>query len=197
MECCLFGLFLWYDKPGDKLFCLLEIDILHGKVKNSRFSGSRNIIQSAHRKWPKAVPYLITKKTYEFDLDYLSLIQESFDEIHEKTCVRFYPKTENDTSYMNIILTGKTEDSTCSASVGKRTGQSTNVYINGCNDKGSILHEILHALGKTFWQVQPDYYILNISVIWYYRKNRTKNSILYSLLFSKVPQLISAQCIAL
>ena len=62
--------------------------------------------------------------------------------------MRFYPKTDKDDSNINIIITGNRQNLACSAYVGKIPGGETEVTLNGCLTKGSVLHEILHALGK-------------------------------------------------
>ena len=59
-------------------FSQSDIDIIHGKNKNSRSSAYKNMVKSLHSKWPKGiVPYQITKQTYEHDMEFLALIGQS------------------------------------------------------------------------------------------------------------------------
>ena len=130
-------------------FTQSDIDIMHGRHKNLHTSAYKNMVKSLKNKWPKGiVPYQVTSQTYEHDMKFLALIQEAFDEIHKKTCVRFYPKTDKDDSNMNIEITGNTDDKSCHAAIGKMPGRDTTVTLNGCFQIEVVLHEILHALGK-------------------------------------------------
>jgi Astacin (Peptidase family M12A) len=76
----------------------------------------------------------------------LNLINSAINEIQQKTCVRFTPRTiEKD--YIEIV-----SKSGCSSLVG-RSGGKQEVSLGGssgavhCMVKGIIIHELLHALG--------------------------------------------------
>lgn len=66
------------------------------------------------------------------------------------TCVRFVPRT-NQADYV-IIMDGKG----CSSSVGRRGGPQNIHLARGCKRIGTVLHEMMHALGIIHEQSRPD-----------------------------------------
>jgi hypothetical protein len=75
------------------------------------------------------------------------LIRRAFYEIEIKTCIRFVPRSKTqhpDYLYIQDSFTG------CWSSVGRIGGrQELNIQTPGCNNQGTIVHELLHAIG--FW----------------------------------------------
>ena len=104
----------------------------------------RNAIRDGWRKWPGGViPYIISGR---FNSHERGVIAKAMKEYHEKTCIRFVPRT-NERGYINIM-----QGSGCSSSVG-RTGSSQQVSLGrGCVYTGIVMHELMHATG--FWHEQ-------------------------------------------
>ena len=90
---------------------LFEGDI--DNVDIGHLASSRNAIRDSWRKWPNGViPYVISSA---FNSRERSVIAKAMKEYHEKTCIRFVPRT-SERGYINIM-----KGSGCSSSVG-RTG---------------------------------------------------------------------------
>jgi hypothetical protein len=71
--------------------------------------------------------------------------------IESKTCVRFVPRT-NQNDYIRIISGGG-----CYSSLGRRGGrQDVSLQRNGCVSKGTVMHELIHALGYHHMQTNAD-----------------------------------------
>ncbi|EDO28263.1 predicted protein, partial [Nematostella vectensis] len=90
-------------------------------------------------------------------------ILEAVKEIHKTSCVRFRDKKPNDKYWIRFV-----RKQGCWSPVGRQVdgvgGQELSIG-DGCNEKGIILHELMHALG--FWHEQArtdrDEYI---NVLW-------------------------------
>ena len=79
---------------------------------------SRNAIRDSWRKWPDGViPYVISGR---FNTHERSVIAKAMKNYHDKTCIRFIPRT-SERGYINIM-----KGSGCSSSVG-RTGRMQQV----------------------------------------------------------------------
>jgi len=104
----------------------------------------RNAIRDSWRKWPDAtIPYLISSQFLSYER---SVIAKAMKNYHDKTCIRFKPRT-TEKAYIHIM-----KGSGCSSSVG-RTGSSQSVSLgNGCVYTGIVMHELMHAAG--FWHEQ-------------------------------------------
>ncbi|TMW47790.1 hypothetical protein DOY81_007128 [Sarcophaga bullata] len=116
---------------------------------------TRNGLKAASKRWPKGVVrYKIDKI---FDEDHVDYIEEAMEEIEAASCIRFEPAFSTTKAY--IQFTGK--PSGCHAYVGySGRKQYVNLKISpldvGCFKKGTIIHEILHALGFHHQQSAPD-----------------------------------------
>ena len=123
-----------------------EIDFIHGK--NNKTFAYRNVLKIKGQQWPSGiVPYKVEKMDQNYDMDYLANLQAAIDEIHENTCVRLYPKKDNQIEYLLIQFTGL-RTMVCQSYIGKQFNGPTKLTLNSCNNKNVILHEMLHALGK-------------------------------------------------
>ncbi|KAL1480719.1 hypothetical protein MTO96_050794, partial [Rhipicephalus appendiculatus] len=70
-----------------------------------------------------------------------AMIQEAIEEIESKTCVRFVPRT-TEIDYVTIF-----RGSGCYSAIG-RMGRAQPVSFGyGCLYKGTMVHELLHAVG--------------------------------------------------
>lgn len=87
------------------------------------------------------------------DEDDVESIMGAIDEFHEKTCLVFHPY-DNKTDKNYVIFRGN--QAGCWSSVGKQNkGQVINLQNPGCLSHGTIVHEILHAVG--FYHQQSTY----------------------------------------
>lgn len=121
---------------------LSDLEDLHTASNSNPMT--RNAIKDTWRKWPNAVvPYVVSKEYSKYER---SVMAKAVQEYHERTCIRFVPRT-NERDYIHIV-----KGRGCSSSVG-RTGNSQSVSLgNGCVYKGIVQHELMHALG--FWHEQ-------------------------------------------
>ncbi|XP_072934624.1 hatching enzyme 1.2-like [Epargyreus clarus] len=103
---------------------------------------TRNGIRDQTSRWPNGIiPYLIDGR---FSQEQRELIMRAIADYHRLTCLRFVPYN-GQTDYIVI----KSSNTGCWSSVGKIGGrQEVNLQSPGCvSKKGTILHEILHAVG--------------------------------------------------
>nr|CAH0105035.1 unnamed protein product [Daphnia galeata] len=75
-----------------------------------------------------------------------SVIAKAILEFHNKTCIRFVPRT-NQNDYVKIMSTIG-----CSSNVGRAGGEQQISLGKGCIYVGIIMHELMHAVG--FWHEQ-------------------------------------------
>ncbi|CAH3109770.1 unnamed protein product [Pocillopora meandrina] len=99
----------------------------------------------------KVVPY---KFDSSLPADYQIAVHEAMDEFRKHTCLKFVERTKEP----NWLLFVKKDG--CWSSVGKkywRVNYGQDVSLgNGCNHKGTIMHEIMHAVGFWHEQSRPD-----------------------------------------
>lgn len=104
---------------------------------------------------------------YEFDpglpVEYQSTVLEAIEEYHKYTCLKFVMRTKEPNWLLFVHKKG------CWSSVGKKYwrddyGQEVSLG-NSCNHKGTIMHEIMHAIGFWHEQSRPDRN-LYVEVLW-------------------------------
>ncbi|KAK4304002.1 hypothetical protein Pmani_024022 [Petrolisthes manimaculis] len=72
-----------------------------------------------------------------------TIILQGMADFHSKTCIRFVPRT-TEANYIEII----TNDSGCWSYVGTIGGmQQLSLDTNGCIYVGTVIHELMHAIG--------------------------------------------------
>lgn len=103
-------------------------------------------------RWPNGVvPYVIGN---EFTGSNRAMILESMDVVTQRTggCITFVPRT-NQRNFVGYQNAGG-----CSSWIGliNRGRQEINLNIPGCMFRGTIVHEIMHALGFLHEQNRPD-----------------------------------------
>ncbi|KAK3913390.1 Seminal metalloprotease 1 [Frankliniella fusca] len=107
--------------------------------------------------WPnKTLVYKID--TDSLDESQRSTIERAIAEFHKKTCIRMREKNHHDLDY--VFITGKGAHG-CSSHVGRQGGKQAlflkpNQPGKGCFKKGTIIHELLHALGFYHQQSAPE-----------------------------------------
>ncbi|XP_077546424.1 astacin-like metalloprotease toxin 5 [Haemaphysalis longicornis] len=113
---------------------LFEGDI----VLPGKSSGDRAAVTGKEELWTDGVvPYVIESRLTR----YKKLIRDSMNEIENKTCVRFVER-KREKDYVSLI-----RGSSCSSSVGRDGGPQTLSLGSGCFYKGTVLHELMHAIG--------------------------------------------------
>jgi len=113
-------------------------------LRQMRKGESRNAIRDSWRKWPGAtIPYIISSV---FSQHERSVIAKAMKEYHDKTCIRFRPRT-SEKAFIHIM-----KGNGCSSSVGRTGSQQTVSLGNGCVYTGIVMHELMHASG--FWHEQ-------------------------------------------
>ncbi|KAK7604958.1 hypothetical protein V9T40_006144 [Parthenolecanium corni] len=131
-----------------------EGDILHP------YPSGRNGLRAKSSRWPnKTIPYEISPYMRGADRQ---MIQEAIDEFHKHTCIKFKERRESDFDYV-YFTNGNTG---CWSSVGRIGGrQEINLQTPGCtSQRGTVIHEMLHAVGFMHEQNRPDrdkYVIIN------------------------------------
>ena len=90
----------------------------------------RNAIRDPAKKWPDAkIPYVISSK---FGSKERSVIARAMKTYHQKTCIRFLPRTSQ-AAYIHLV-----KGSGCSSSIG-RTGRMQTVSLGtGCVYSGEF-----------------------------------------------------------
>uniref|UniRef100_A0A182Y6I3 Metalloendopeptidase n=1 Tax=Anopheles stephensi TaxID=30069 RepID=A0A182Y6I3_ANOST len=103
-------------------------------------------------RWPNAViPYVITNT---FTADQRTTIQSGMAQIAAATCVRFVPRTSE-----AIYLTVGNGESGCWSYVGRSTRNTenqVNLQSPECVDIGTVVHELMHAIGFYHEFTRPD-----------------------------------------
>lgn len=162
-----------------------EGDIIRNPIKSG---GIARLSVQGHVQWPLGLVYysIDTSATSNFSSTDLREIKYAMDSISMFTsnCIRFIPrKTEK--NYVWII-----SHSGCYSYVGMIGGaQNLSLQRNGCVNKGTIMHELLHALGFEHEQNRPDrdqYIYVNINnVRKSFQYNFNKESEEKSLMFDQ------------
>lgn len=132
-------------KPG----VLIQDDIMMSENEDPwdrRFSSE----DANFKRWPEGiVPYAVNKSEYTL-LD-LYIIQEGLEEIERDTCVRFVPRSD-ETDYVYI-----TPMEGCWSYLGRRgSGQVLSLSVPHCMNRGTVIHEFMHALGFWHEHSRPD-----------------------------------------
>lgn len=105
---------------------------------------ARNGLLSEDMRWPNGtVPFYI-KESYFTDED-VKVILEAFREFHRKTCIKLRPYKDGDSHWIYIMG----NNSGCWSHIGMQGegGQEVNCMPPKCMRKGTVMHELLHALG--------------------------------------------------
>jgi len=113
---------------------------------------SRNAIRERKLLWTsRVIPYRIPSWMSHITLN----VQKAIQEFHRKTCLRFV--SYNSAYHRNYIEFGN--DDGCSSRVGKRYAEYGRQIISigdGCNHVGTIIHEMMHAIGFFHEQSRSD-----------------------------------------
>ncbi|KJH45811.1 astacin [Dictyocaulus viviparus] len=110
----------------------------------------RSAIRQAYRKWPnREIPYALSSKYGSYAR---SVIAKAMQEYHNKTCVRFVPR--DPIRHVDYIFIHP--DDGCYSLVGKVGGRQSVSLDSGCIQVGTIVHELMHAVGFFHEQSRRD-----------------------------------------
>ncbi|GBN80647.1 Zinc metalloproteinase nas-4 [Araneus ventricosus] len=147
--------FFWIIFSGITFSGLLafENDLLPGKIIDGDIMIGENedpwersggpLVDMREKRWPgSVVPYDFNETIYSvWDLH---IIREAMTEIERGTCIKFV-RRKNEKDYIYITPFGG-----CWSYIGRKGLQQTlSLTVPLCINKGTIIHEFLHALG--FW----------------------------------------------
>ena len=105
---------------------LLEGDIIANLNPDGLF---RNAIRAQSKKWPGAtIPYVISSS---FGAQDRSVIAKAMKSYHDKTCIRFIPRT-SESDYIHLV-----KGSGCSSSIGREGGRQAVTLGSGCVFSGN------------------------------------------------------------
>jgi len=127
----------------------LEAEIEKMKAHAAGYSIGDDASTRASGKWPgNVVPYTISSSITSQGR---SAIAAAIADYHKHTCLKFVKRT-NQRNYLNIIRGGG-----CYSYIGRidRNGQDVSIG-RGCEYKGIVIHEFMHALGFYHEQSRRD-----------------------------------------
>ena len=85
---------------------------------------TKNAIRELWKKWPSAtIPYVISSKFGSYER---SVIAKAMKTYHEKTCIRFLPRTSQ-AAYIHLV-----KGTGCSSTIGRAGGRQTVSLGPGC-----------------------------------------------------------------
>merc|ERR1712172_267047 len=116
------------------------------------------VLRAVSKRWPNGeVPYILEDA---FDEKFRAIIAAAMADVHERTCIRWREKTEDDKDWVYIYTTGAQGCVATLGYVGPGHGQHNLALRSGqdggCNDKGVVIHEMMHNLGVGHEQNRPD-----------------------------------------
>lgn len=104
-------------------------------------------------RWSKVIQYEIGPDLY----DYKSVIKSVLDWISSRSCLTFIKGERGDRIKFSSFGDDRNNGNGCWSYVGRQGGeQVVNLAIPGCVGKGTVFHEVFHALGKVHEQTRPD-----------------------------------------
>ncbi|XP_048582923.1 zonadhesin isoform X2 [Nematostella vectensis] len=110
----------------------------------------RNAQRARQGLWKtKVIPYEISPEL----ADYIPNIMAAINEFHQHTCIRWKPH-KAETNWVKMM-----KDEGCWSRVGVKywtSGAQVLSLGDGCNHKGTIMHEMMHASGFWHEQSRPD-----------------------------------------
>jgi hypothetical protein len=130
-----------------------KINILEsgdGDVKKGS-NKDRNAVGNEMRWINGVVPYAYDASVTSKDVK--AAIDAAIADYHKFTCIKFRPKTASDPDWVVF-----TDGAGCSSNVGRiqQGGQKVTLSSAGCQYKGTVIHELMHAIGFDHEQCRPD-----------------------------------------
>ncbi|KAI1728992.1 astacin (Peptidase family m12A) domain-containing protein [Ditylenchus destructor] len=120
-------------KPDIRSVSKTNKGFIHKRVK-------RNGVSRPSKLWPNGrIPYAISS---HYTAHERALLARAVKQYHDKTCVRFVPRTSSEGDYLFV---GKVDG--CFSEVGRTSGVQVLSLDNGCMEYSTIIHEIMHVVG--------------------------------------------------
>ncbi|CAG0895810.1 unnamed protein product [Darwinula stevensoni] len=125
---------------------MLDGDIAGGYIRTTINGKTAILPDDIYGLWPDAIIYYELHSSAQ---SIRNLLNTAIVEYHQHTCIRFVERNGDPsiTNYVNI----RGDQSGCWSYVGmyKFGSQDLSIQIPGCDYKGLLLHELMHAAG--FW----------------------------------------------
>ncbi|VIO92079.1 Nematode astacin protease 4, putative [Brugia malayi] len=141
-------------KPDPTMGNMTEGDIVLPSFKgfidyrNSRLE--RSAVRQFYRRWPNGeIPYAISSRYGPYSR---SVIAKAMRKFHDISCVRFVPRVHNQHSDYLYIM----PHDGCYSLVGRAGGRQLLSLEADCIQSGTIIHELMHAVGFFHEQSRPD-----------------------------------------
>ncbi|XP_015916703.2 astacin-like metalloprotease toxin 5 [Parasteatoda tepidariorum] len=131
---------------------LEDPDLFDGDMIGVTYDDERNAIVGEHLRWPNAVvPYVIDDVLLKYEF-LVKDIERAMEEFHKNTCIRFVKRTD-EKDYVRLVWG---DGKSCSSQVGRVNGEQMLNLGRGCWYKGTVIHELGHALGFYHEQNRSD-----------------------------------------
>ncbi|CAJ0580994.1 unnamed protein product, partial [Mesorhabditis spiculigera] len=109
-------------------------------IRNRGQRHKRNGVSRPTKLWPNSrIPYAISP---HYSTHERALLARAVKAYHEKTCIRFVPRSGTEPDYLFI---GKVDG--CFSEVGRTSGVQVLSLDNGCMEYATIIHEMMHVVG--------------------------------------------------
>lgn len=110
---------------------------------------SKNAIVHTYQMWPNGeVPYVVSSY---FNRKQRGTIQRAIEAFSSSSCIKWRPKIAQDQDYVHFL-----SDEGCYSRVGRAGGGQVLSLGRGCFHVGTVIHEMLHAVGFWHEQSRPD-----------------------------------------
>lgn len=127
---------------------ILVTEPLRSVLKAGKSRTRRDIVSDTVKRWPDGVvPY---KLDSSLSKDALKAVRKAIREFHKRTCVKFVPYS-NEQDYLEFQGSYG-----CFSAIGRQRGKQRISVGEGCEYKGTVMHEIMHALGFFHEQSRTD-----------------------------------------
>ena len=159
---------------GDMLMSKSSLENYMQMMVASPFQPQSAVAREVVFKWPDGiVPYELSADTAS-NPRAVSAINAAIQDYSDFTCIKLVPRT-TERDYIIII-----KGNGCFSFIG-RVGGSQDLSIGtGCEFKGIVLHEILHALGRVHEQSRPDRDNFVVILADNVREDRLNNFVIFS-----------------
>ncbi|XP_020603064.1 zinc metalloproteinase nas-4-like isoform X2 [Orbicella faveolata] len=127
---------------------ILVTEPLRNVLKAGNSRAKRDIVSDMVKRWPDGVvPY---KLDSSLNKEAFKAIRKAIREFHKRTCVKFVPHTDE---HDFVEFQGNYG---CFSAIGRQGGKQRISVGEGCEYKGTVMHEMMHALGFFHEQSRTD-----------------------------------------
>ncbi|XP_078369548.1 zinc metalloproteinase nas-4-like [Oculina patagonica] len=127
---------------------ILVTEPLRNVLKAGKSRKRRDIVSDMVKRWPDGVvPYTLDSS---LNKEALKAIRKAIREFHKRTCVKFVPRTEE---HDYVEFQGNYG---CFSAIGRQGGKQRISVGEGCEYKGTVMHEMMHTLGFFHEQSRTD-----------------------------------------